>query len=312
MEINQTLRVTGDGCAVTIEATVEDVVVRGWEREEVGVNAPEGAVSLRQEGDTIKVRTNVPGDDDLEVYVPHLCNLALNLVSGDGAVYDLEGDVRAQSMSGDVAVRNVRGTLFARSVSGDVVVRGSALHEMSVETVSGDAVIESPLDAEGTYSARTTSGDLSLRVPEDQRMTVVFRSLSGDISARLPHENKRQGWGRTEVAINSGGVLFEVTSTSGDVEIRPAKTVAEEPFGAAPHSSIPARPPRPERAPRPERVAVRETAPLTAEPTDEEPFGLEGEAPAAPSKAEQRMAILKAIELGELSVNDGLAKLREI
>jgi hypothetical protein len=34
--------------------------------------------------------------------------------------------------------------------------------------------------------------------------------------------------------------------------------------------------------------------------------------PAGPSRAERRMGVLKAIEDGELSVEQGLAKLREI
>lgn len=307
MEINQTLRVVGDECAVVIEATVQDVVVRGWERAEVGLNAPEDAVSLRQEGDTIKVRPYVVGSDDLEVYVPHACKLALNLVSGDGEVYDVEGDVRAQSMSGDVEVHNVRGTLFARSVSGDVEISASVLRTISVETVSGDAEIESPLDVEGSYSARTTSGDIVLRVPEDQRVTVEFRSLSGDVDVDLPHASKRQGWGKTETQVNGGGVAFEVVSTSGDVHVEPSKAAAQEPFEAAEQFT------RQQHASRAERAtASHETTPLTTEPAGEEPFGVEEEPPAAPSKAEQRMAILKAIESGELSVNEGLAKLREI
>ncbi|NLG28732.1 MAG: DUF4097 domain-containing protein [Chloroflexi bacterium] len=219
MDTRQTLAVTGEYCTVSVEAVVDDVEVRGWDRAEVGVDADEDHVVLSADGASIKVRARAKGSGDFAVYVPRSCAVRVNSVSGDAAVKDVSGDVEVQSMSGDVEVRNDRGKLWARSVSGDVDVRASRLRDASLETVSGDVRLETPLNEEGRYLARSTSGDLHLRVPQNQGLTVVFQTLSGDLSTKLPHEDRRQGWGKHEYLINGGGVAFDVTTTSGDVHV---------------------------------------------------------------------------------------------
>jgi hypothetical protein len=231
--------------------------------------------------------------------------MMLHQVSGDAEIRDLEGDISVQTMSGDVEARNLKGSLAAKAVSGDIEVKSSDLRAITVEAVSGDTLIESALYAEGDYHARSISGNLILRVPEDQRCTILCRTLSGDVKTKLPHVTKRQGWGKVEVAVNGGGVEFDVTSTSGDVKVEAADEVleatdeSEELNEVHEHAA--------HHAPH-----AHETRPLQAKPVQGEPFHVDAEPTAEPSRAEQRMRILKAIELGDLSVEQGLAKLREI
>jgi hypothetical protein len=299
MNTEQTFTVSGGECNVHVETTVDDVAVFGWDRDTVGVDAEADDVRVEQLGASFTVRPVHDGGGDFSVYVPHRCHVTLHQVSGDAEVHDVNGPVEVQSMSGDVKLTGLRGSLLAKAVSGDIKVRSSALREVQIEAVSGDTLIESALDDEGRYQARSISGDLTLRLPEDQRCTVLLRSLSGDVKTKLPHESKRQGWGKVVATINGGGVEFDVSSTSGDVKVEAA---GELPEGERAHHEATERGTRPLRdETRPERGTV----------PPEPPFGV-AEEPTGPTRAEQRMAVLKAIEDGGLSVEQGMAKLREI
>jgi DUF4097 and DUF4098 domain-containing protein YvlB len=313
MNTRQKLAVTGEHCIVSVEAVVDDVEVRGWDRAEVGVDAAEDHVVLSADGESIKVRARAKSMSVFAVCVPRSCTVRVNSVSGDVALQDVSGDVTIQSMSGDVAASNVRGKLWARAVSGDVSVRDSCLHDASLETVSGDMHLETPLNQEGRYLAHSTSGNLHLCVPQNQGLTVAFRTLSGDLSTSLPHsasrphENLLHGWATREFLVNGGGVVFDVTTSCGDVHVDVAAEAPEEPFEA--ESDPWAQPARPADG----RVSAARTTSLLTETPGDEPFRVETEPPeASRSRAEQRMAILRQIESGELSVDEGLAKLREI
>jgi hypothetical protein len=291
----------GAECEVTVEATSGDIAVSGWEQAEVVVQSSDGAPAVRQEGAMIHVVA--PHSDDVVLRVPQRCELMLRTVSGDMNVQDVEGRLSAQTMSGDLEGRNVQGDLRVHTVSGDVTVRSARLTAASVDTVSGDVELETQLDAEGAYHVRSVSGDLDLLLPENQPCTVRSHSLSGDFTCRLPHEIKHQGWGKTEAQINGGGVLVDIHTTSGGTKVRAAGEFrrVEAPSRA---TAVPQTPP-----------ATHATRPLT-EPPAPEPFGI-AEKPPAPAEepvptAAQRMLVLKAIEEGKISVNEGLAKLRAL
>jgi hypothetical protein len=163
--------------------------------------------------------------------------------------------------------------------------------DLAIETVSGDISLESKLAEDGEYSLRTISGDIQVMLDSGQRCTLRYQSLSGDFTSSLPHELRRQGWGKVEAAINGGGVVITCNSTSGDLDVRPARSATQEPESVPP------------------TARVNETRPIS------NPFALnEGKATqAAPAaRPRTRMEVLKAIEEGTLSVTEGLAKLQAL
>lgn len=291
--IDQVFRID-EGSVVRLETTSGDLSVIGWDKDQVSVQAPEGKASVQQASTPLEIRSVPGGSSDLQVRVPHRCDLVLRAVSGDVELKDVEGQLSVQTTSGDISAHNLRGDVRVRTVSGDTDVRCSHLAGLSIDTVSGDGLIESPLDDEADYHMRSVSGDLALLVPEDQAFTVHSVSLSGEFTCNLPHEIEQQGWGKVDAQINGGGVEFHVRSASGDVRIAAAGASAEE-----------------------SAQGEEAAEPFASQEPEAEPFGLgetvaSDEAEGALSARGQRKAILQAIEEGKMSVSEGLAKLRSL
>jgi len=263
-------------------------------------------ITETQEG--VKVRTSPGGSSDIEISVPSGCHVAARSQSGDINVSDIHGGLMLQSMSGDVTASGGSVELNLRSVSGDVRLTADELTNLSADSVSGDVDIEGALALTGDYEVRSVSGDVTLRLPEDQTLTIDSITMSGDFKCKLPHETETKGWGKVHAYVNGGdGPVVRVRTTSGDVRIKASKALGLTP------------------APSPEPTQS-DTRPLSdaGEPFavshQEEPFSVGGEpTDAAAAEAEEfesagsrRMKILKSIEAGEISVTEGLAKLRSL
>lgn len=293
-------------CTIVVEATSGNVQIKGWDKPQIVAETSHDSAQVREEGSTFRIRAGLAGSEDIELRVPHQCDLTLYLVSGDAKLKGITGKIDVQSMSGDIKAEKISGMVKAHSISGDIVLRESALHNLAVDTVSGDCVIESALDVEGSYRGSSVSGDIRLLIPENQRCTAHMQSLSGEFKCSLPHQVEQQGWGKLTAQINGGGVDIFVRSASGSLAIKAAEKVGEsfEEPGRSQQEEV-AEPFTGERSTKP----LEDTPPAPAS----EPFGLEGDETSAPQdKAQRRMEILKAIEEGRLSVGDGLARLREL
>jgi len=302
----------GEEAVIVIETTSGDARVQGWEKAQVAIEQEDEAAAVTQSGQTLNIRSVPGGAEDLAVYAPRGCDLVLHLVSGDVRLDEVEGDVNIQTMSGDIDAHSLHGEAHVRTVSGDISLLGSQLSGLSIETVSGDATIESALAEDGHYNLHSISGDLQLLIPEDQPCTVRCASLSGEFSCGLPHEIKHKSWGKVEALVNGGGIEVDIRTTSGDVEVRAAGHLpprASEERVAEPAAPTPATE-EPNRATRPLESQGPEPKP--------QPFHLEetpapsAEAETSQSPAARRMEILKAIEEGRMSVSEGLAKLRQL
>jgi hypothetical protein len=293
----------GAEATIVVETTSGDVRVHGWAQPYVGLESREDRAHVEQSEAGLRIKSGTAGTNDLNLNVPKDCALELHVVSGDAHLQDVSGQISVQSMSGDVRGQNLRGELRAHTVSGDVKLRGSHLTRLAIDTVSGDSLIESPIDEGGSYEVRSVSGNLRLLVPEDQRCTVRVHTLSGEFSSRLRHEVRHQGWGKQEALINGGGTEVHFHTTSGSAAVAPAEVLPEG--QPAPAATQPADTGRKTRPMEPEQ----------AQPAAEQPFSLDSATTsqdAASTTAAKRMAILKAIEEGKLSVSEGLARLRAL
>jgi DUF4097 and DUF4098 domain-containing protein YvlB len=284
----------GDDGLLVVETTSGNVSVVGDDGDEVELLNPEGQAEATRDDNTLHIKARHWGHADLALRAPSRCALTVRSASGDITLEGMAGQVTVQTMSGEVTGRYLTGELRARTVSGDTVVQASQLHDVSIDTVSGNAVIETALAEEGTYEARTVSGDVTLRLSLGQRCTVAFASLSGHFKCKLPHETTHREWGKLEAHVQGGGPRASMRSTSGDLRIEASEQEASPVETAAPRNQ-------------------GETRRFD---TADEPFGLD-EQPAPPEQAERpvaerRMEILRAIEAGSLSVGEGLAKLRDL
>ncbi len=313
---------TGDHCELTLVNVRGQVQITGWERPEVSVVAVKRmghywggqesfqntTVEMDQQGAAVSLRTRMartfnpfgwmgigatPPEVEYTVQVPVKSEVAVRTVGGLVQIAHVQGTVYARAVSGDIFLEKVAGNLIVhgvsgqvkaqegsgnlgvRTVSGDVAVRQSRLESLAGKTVSGDIALESSLAVRGSYTAKTVSGDCRLFLPADTRANIQLTSTSGKAKCDLPcivNEMHRGLWRGT---LNGGGATVSVHSVSGDLIIG-----------------------------RGEEAGTRGAGELESPPA--------GEAAEAPESQESpEMAVLRAVEHGEMSVEQALQQLEE-
>ncbi len=161
--------------------------------------------------------------------------------SGDIRVGAEDGSVTAESVSGRVLV-DARGAVAvtARTVSGAVSVRAPMILALDAATTSGDILVDGRLDAGSAHSIATVSGDT--RLVTGSEVTVEFQSVAGDIRAAVPHRSDGTR-GRRTVVVGAGRVRIGIRTMSGDARLQPgvadpvADAAAPTPAGPAPASA---------------------------------------------------------------------------
>jgi hypothetical protein len=191
-------------------------------------------------------------------------------VSGDLVINDTANTVGVKSVSGDLAVRADEPiALDANAVSGDLYVVAPRLDQLTINTVSGDIEVEGELATSAAHRVETVSGDFRLGTSGD--LTLEVRGLSTDVGISLPHraEGTRD---RRRFVIGNGAASLAFSSMSGDVSVRSSRRA-------------PPAPPAPPAAP---------AAPA---------------APTAPSDAAGDLDVLRALERGEIDVEEATRRL---
>jgi hypothetical protein len=179
-----------------------------------------------------------------------------------------------------------------------VRVEGGSIGTTRVNTTSGDIHLDSPLTGRTGNAIETLSGDVS--VVARGGMRVEARTVSGDISSDLP--NRTEGrMGRRTLIIGDGSVELSFRSVSGDLRIHDGSrpTIPAVPASSsAPAAKLPPTPPLP---------------PLPGTPDHEPALSRAGEpgGPAASGEPidDERMAVLRALERGEIDVATAMDRL---
>lgn len=262
--------------------------------------------------------------EDLDVDVPRDARLVVRTMSGDVEAAGVRGESRwatasgdvrlgldggpvaIESMSGDVTLAATRPLrVSARAVSGDLRLRAPRIDELDASTTSGDVRIEAELHRDGTHRVSSVSGDVELVTPSPVALSV--ETLTGDLRVDGKHRMDG-GRGHRAVRIADGSVPVTVRTTSGDVRLRSTATGGSTPVtGAAADARAS------ERGPSTPAPA---TTPPISNPTTPEP-ALVAEAEAAPNlvrpePAAARLALLRALERGELDVETAMRRLETL
>lgn len=199
-------------------------------------------------------------------------------VSGDLVLTEVAGSVAVNGVSGDVSLRADEPiALRANTVSGDLSIFAPRLDETRIVTVSGDVELEGYFAHGAAHQLETVSGDLSLGVAGG--LTLEVRGLSSDVGVSLPHrtEGTRD---RRRYVIGDGSSTVLFSSMSGDVTVHTSRRVGASP----PPPPAPPRPPVPPRPPAPPR-------------------------PAHPIGDDEQLAVLRALEAGEIDVDEAARRL---
>jgi hypothetical protein len=231
--------------------------------------------------------------------------IALNTMSGDVRAIRTSGELALKTASGDLIAEGATGRLNAQTASGDVNVTSSRIEEFHSKTVNGDILLDALLTGDGPFRAQTVSGDvrLTLRRPtagEDPAATLAFQTVSGDAHVTPPfRKTDRRLW---QFGSADRGPRIDVTTVSGDLAAGIAAVESGFVPAATPTSpanGVPPAPPTPPTPPAPPAPVIALAQP--SPPTE----------PAQPIAQEEtaRLAVLEAVERGEIDVEEALRQL---
>ena len=119
----------------------------------------------------------------LEAELPINAAVELTAVSSDVDVSELRGDQRYQTVSGDLSVSRGGGSVRLESVSGDATVRSDEPLSIQSQGVSGDLNISAPILR--SLRANTVSGDVELEGELADDGDFRVETVSGDFSMGL-------------------------------------------------------------------------------------------------------------------------------
>jgi len=147
---------------------------------------------------------------DLEVAVPANLTVSASSVSGDVSIDGAHGDVSASTVSGDLRLEHLHATsVRGNSVSGSIDVR--------VDELTG----------RGDFTFHSVSGDVTLEVPKGFGADLSMSTVSGDINSDFPITlggSNRWSRRRVDARIGDGGRRLDVSTVSGDLRLRMAKS----------------------------------------------------------------------------------------
>jgi hypothetical protein len=273
---------------VILETTDGGVTVR--EQELLGL-------TFRPGRGTVQLEVGLPAEAEISVDTASGWIDALGLLgpqryrtaSGDVRLRDGGGRVDVNAVSGDVTLElSVAADLAVRTVSGDVTIRGGSVGALRLNTTSGDIRLDSPLTGPSGNAIETLSGDVSLAATDSLR--VEARTVSGDLSSELPHRTEGR-MGRRTLILGDGAIELSFRSVSGNLEIHRPDAGQGYPTTTQP-------------------AAGAGDAPQPAATVPPQPAVTEPEHPSA--EEPDRMAILRALEAGEIDVAAAMDRLKAL
>ena len=272
--------------AASSEAEADAVFERGRMR----VAAGSGALAIEESngsslggviGRLLTGRGSVEVDVELEI--PRAARLVIESVSGDITAEGLRGEQRINTTSGDLYLDDGGGTLRIETVSGDTVIRAERPVTARLQAISGDLALSAPLIE--ALRAQTVSGDVEVEGELARGGEFRIETVSGDVSVGL-----------------LGDASFEVRGISSDISsdidhriegrLDRRRLVVGSGQPVVIFSSMSG------------DLAVRRPRRVAAMPAAAEP----ARSP-APLDEEAQLAVLRALERGEISVDEATRRL---
>ncbi|MBA3852118.1 MAG: DUF4097 family beta strand repeat protein [Chloroflexi bacterium] len=312
--VSGSVRVRGiDGDEARIRAHLD--LRRGEDPTGVlGVTRLEGELRVEVGGRSQRGLAGLLGsipDGHLDVEIPRSATLRLTGVSADLEVAGIHGAQEYRTVSGDLTISGGGGaisltsvsgdvrlaatviTLEASTTSGDIEVDAEQLEEVHVRSLSGDVRLAGALASGVPHSVQSVSGDLQLLPTGGLRLQVS--GFSSDVDSELPYREDSRG-GRRVLIIGDGAAEVSFRTMSGDASVLAGRFEGDAGEGASPPRHFPSAPPRPPRPP---------------EPFGSSPSRASGATSSGVSAADRRLDILRAVERGEIDVEDATRLLED-
>jgi DUF4097 and DUF4098 domain-containing protein YvlB len=138
---------------------------------------------------------------ELEIEAPADCELRFEGISADVQASGLHGNQRFQTISGDVLLRDAGGTVRIDDTSGDITIRADDALALQTSAVSGDLSVIAPRIT--ALRVNSVSGDVELEGAFARGGEHRIETVSGDVAVGLV-----------------GGAIFDVRGLSTDISSR--------------------------------------------------------------------------------------------
>jgi len=230
------------GTRLAIDNYAGEVVIRGWEKDAVRVQATHKAgttVDIQKDTGliTIGASTKPPhGTVDYEITAPTWMPMKIEGQYIFVTVEGVQGELSITTVRGDIAIKNV-GSATAKTIKGAIEVDG-ARGRMSLSSVNEDIKIAGTT---GELSAETTNGSITLDRVESTNVMVT--TVNGDIT----YDGSIADKGHYSFATHNGDITLTVPSTAN-------ATFAVRTYSGEFVSSLPAKGPDPSEVRRGRRV----------------------------------------------------------
>jgi len=173
-----------------IRASNEEEANRIYDQIQLQVEASSHALHVRERDDRGGLASTLSrllggksAELDVDVELPTGADLRLGTVSGDVQGRGLRGEQRYTTVSGDLYLTELGGSVRLNTVSGDASVRASVPLTVRAEAVSGDLSFSSPLL--NALRSTSVSGDISLEGELAPHGEFRAETVSGDLSVGL-------------------------------------------------------------------------------------------------------------------------------
>jgi hypothetical protein len=249
--------------------------------------------------------------------------IALNTMSGDVRVMRTGGDLILNTASGHLAIEGAIGRLTAQTASGDLNITSVQSEGFDIRTASGDLLLDVNLTGDGPFRAHTVSGDVHLTLRrstaggEEPAATLAFHTVSGDANVSQPfRKTARRFW---QIGSGDRSPHVDVKTVSGDLVARFDATVSAFALSSLPTPPTPPTPPAPSTSPTPVIAPDQPSSPTEPVPVHQSWAPREVDVPVtntgpevAPPAAQEdavRLAVLEAVERGEIDIEEALRRL---
>lgn len=263
-----------------------------FQRLRYGVSAGIGALDVAEPKRGAHGLASIAGilglsSDRVDVRVvadlPRRATVAFAGVSADVTVIGLRGEQELKTVSGDLVLSDLGGSLAVTGVSSDVSIRAEEPMSLRANTVSGDLSAIAPRFEDARVV--TVSGDIELEGDLGTRVAHRFETVSGDLSLGVV-----------------GGVTLEVRGLSSDVDVSVAhrsegsrdrrRYVIGDGAAQVQFSSMSG------------DVSVHAARRVAAPPSSPA-----GRPPAARMTEDEQLAVLRALERGDIDVDEASRRL---
>ncbi len=177
-DTDETVTVTR-GTRLAVNAFSGEVIVRGWGRDAVRVQARHSSrtrVTIRPSGSLVAVSTSgSPGSVDYEINVPAWMPVKIEGTYIYVSVEGTQADVAAETVRGDISIKGGASLVTAKSIEGEVILEAPR-GRINASSVSQGITITG---GNGEFVVETTNGHISLTNMESA--SVDAASINGNI-----------------------------------------------------------------------------------------------------------------------------------